>query len=144
MLDVQSKRGQAHDGRQRRHLDETALDRPPFRGQPRAMSAYLKKWRTTLGFTLEQVAAKIGRHFTTVQKWEKGVNAVGMRELELLGKAYGVPAIALTLDPVDRKTAERLIRAHRILTQSTEATIDEWLRFGETMLARKLQTPRDT
>jgi len=108
------------------------------------MSAYLKKWRTTLGFTLEQVAAKIGRHFTTVQKWEKGVNAVGMRELELLGKAYGVPAIALTLDPVDRKTAERLIRAHRILTQSTEATIDEWLRFGETMLARKLQTPRDT
>jgi len=108
------------------------------------MSAYLKKWRTTLGFTLEQVAGKIGRHFTTVQKWETGVNAVGMRELELLGKAYGVPAIALTLDPVDRKTAERLIRAHRILTQSTEATIDEWLRFGETMLARKLQTPRDT
>jgi transcriptional regulator with XRE-family HTH domain len=48
------------------------------------MSAYLKKWRTTLGFTLEQVAAKIGRHFTTVQKWETGVNAVGMRELELL------------------------------------------------------------
>jgi transcriptional regulator with XRE-family HTH domain len=51
------------------------------------MSAYLKKWRTTLGFTLEQVAAKIGRHFTTVQKWETGVNAVGMRELELLGTA---------------------------------------------------------
>jgi transcriptional regulator with XRE-family HTH domain len=103
------------------------------------MSAYLKKWRVTLGFTLEEVAAKIGRHFTTIQKWETGINAVGMKDLELLGAAYGVPAIALTLDPVNRRTAEQLVRAHRILTQSTDQTVDEWLRFGETMLVRKPQ-----
>jgi hypothetical protein len=65
-----------------------------------------------------------------------------MRELELLGTAYGVPAIALTLDPVNRKTAEQLIRAHRILTQSEDSATESWLTFGETMLTRKVQPPR--
>jgi hypothetical protein len=60
-----------------------------------------------------------------------------MRELEMLGAVYGVPAIALTLDPVNRKIAEQMIRAHRVISQSEDQPVDEWLRFGETMLTRK-------
>jgi transcriptional regulator with XRE-family HTH domain len=137
MLAVKSKPGQSSALRRHRDLDDSSLDADTPGAQIPAMSVYLRKWRLTLGFTLHELARKIGRHFSTIPKWELGINAVGMKELELLGAAYDVPAILLTLDPVDRQTIERMIRAHRILTLSDEKASDEWLRVGENMLPRK-------
>ena len=137
MLAASAKSGQHRSRRRSRILDDSSLDADTPGAQISAMSLYLRKWRLAFGFTLHELAGKIGRHFSTIQKWELGINAVGMEELELLGGAYEVPGILLTLDPVDRATIERMIRAHRILTQSDEKATDEWLRVGEQMLPKK-------
>jgi transcriptional regulator with XRE-family HTH domain len=131
MLDARTKEGQ-----------ETVAYRERRVGAPRrhatSLGQHLRKWRTVLGLTLDDVAVKIGRYFTAVQKWELGINKVSMKELELLGAAYGVPAIALTLDPVDRAHVDRLIRANRILENAPGDVADAWLLYGE----RKLRRPR--
>jgi transcriptional regulator with XRE-family HTH domain len=105
------------------------------------MSKHLRAWRKIFGFTLQEVAAKIGIHYSAIQKWETGVNAVGMPELELLGRAYDIPAFALTVDPVNRATADNLIRACRIVTQADARACDAWLTYGEQALLNSNDDP---
>lgn len=95
------------------------------------MSQYLKKWRELLGFTLQDVSAKIGRHFTTIQKWESGKNAVGTRDLELLGKAYGIPPMALSFDPKDQRRVRQIMRTIELVTAADPELTDTWLKAFE-------------
>jgi len=131
MIAAQSKSGQQDSLNQRISFDNTSLAGDVKAGHSRAMSVHLKKWRLLLGFTLAEVGAKVGKHFSAVGKWETGINAVGMKELELLGRAYGVPAILLTLDPGNRERMEFLMRAHSIIFASDPQNAEAWLSFGE-------------
>jgi len=106
------------------------------------MSQHLRAWRQILGFTLKEVGIKIGIHYSAIQKWETGRNAVGMPELELLGRAYDVPAFALTLDPVDRERADNLARACRVVTQADARAVDDWLAYGERALLNMRDDPQ--
>ena len=141
MLDAQSNVGQMPSLWRRKELADMALDASQDDRQIPAMSVHLRKWRTLLNFTLEEVAARIGRHFTTVNKWETGVNAVGIKELELLGAAYDIPALVLMMDPIDRETIPRLILAYTLITNATPDALDHWLEYGNKTLPRKEVEP---
>lgn len=108
-------------------LDELASDLNPLSEHAPRMSRYLKAWREALGFTLTDVSAKINRHFTTVQKWETGRNAVGTRELMLLAEVYKVPWMALTFDPIDREHALLLQQAYDLIAKAQPNVTRRWL-----------------
>lgn len=106
------------------------------------MPLYLRAWRDALGLSLTSAAAKIGCHFTTLQKWEKGGRAVGSEELSRIARAYGVEEIALFFHPQDRQAADRARRALLILRTMDAAAAEKWLELAEAMQApRALPAP---
>jgi len=100
----------------------------------KGMPLYLREWRQAARLTLVQVADRIGQHFTAVQKWEVGVNAVDMRDLERLAAIYGIPPVAFFYHPEDREQAERLARAHKVLANVPADKAEKWLVTGEAFL----------
>jgi transcriptional regulator with XRE-family HTH domain len=95
------------------------------------MPLYLVEWRTAFGFTLDQISVRLGKHFTSVQKWEKSRTVVSNLDLERLADIYGVHPACLWFHPQDKKLAERLIAAHAILKKTSENAADRWLAVGE-------------
>ena len=135
MLVTQAVTGQINKPERRSVHADTSLDAPAKPAKNLAMSKYLRAWRKHFVFTLKEVSAKIGIHWTAIQKWETGVNAVGMPELEMLGKAYDVPAFALTMNPSTPEVAENLIRVCKIVTQASDTrACNDWIEFGEKAL----------
>lgn len=105
-----------------------------------APQLHLKAWRLILGYTLEEAAARIGVHFTTIDKWERGINQVGMKALTLLGQAYDMPPLTLALDPGDAERATRLITASIIIHESDPVACDKWLQKGRAL--KRLGAPK--
>lgn len=99
------------------------------------MTLFLTEWRESAGLTLEQLGNKLGRHFTTVQKWEKGINGLDTRELERLAELYGVHPSALYFHPDDRAAADKLQKAFAILQKMDGDQANVWLQTGE-MISR--------
>lgn len=105
------------------------------------MPLYLRDWRDALGLSLTAAAAKIGCHFTTLQKWEKGGRAVGAEELSRIARAYGVDEIALFFHPENRDAAERARRALAILREMDPTAADRWLDLAEAMQGARASAP---
>lgn len=112
-------------------LAGTSLDVNWMRPHRSEMAIYLREWRKAAGLTLEHVGNKLGIHLTALQKWEKGVNAVDTRDIERLGKLYGVHPSALFYHPEDVGAAKRLGRAHDVLQRMPPDKADHWLTLGE-------------
>ncbi len=108
---------------------------------------YLKQWRLLRGYTLEEAGARVGVHFTTIDKWERDVNRISFAALQALGRAYDVPPLALALDPHDKEIATRLIHAHAIIVASDPEAVDKWLLKGVGLKpqgsAKRKVTPKD-
>jgi transcriptional regulator with XRE-family HTH domain len=82
------------------------------RPQSGAERVHLKEYRKRAGLTLQQVAARLELHATSVQKWETGVSSPTARDLMRLAHVYDVHPGALFLDPegIERtKTIDALI-----------------------------------
>ncbi len=52
----------------------------------------IKQLRKNLGMSQMQLAGKMGISYQQVQKYEKGINELGMSRLRQVAKALGVPA----------------------------------------------------
>jgi transcriptional regulator with XRE-family HTH domain len=100
-----------------------------------ARMEHLRAWRKARGWTLEQLASIIGQHFTTVQKWEKGLRAVDMDDVAKLAKAFGVTPVALFFAPTDLDLARRIGRAMDILAKTDPSAADAWLQIGDRLPA---------
>lgn len=97
------------------------------------MPLYLKEWRDAHGLTLVQLGSRLGKHFTTIQKWESGGNAVDTNDMQRLADVYGVHPAALFFHPNEKSAAERLQKAHQILSDMTEEQAEHWLKTGKMM-----------
>ena len=108
---------------------------------------FLKPWRRSLGLSRAQVVARLAElpemskdiDQATLAKWESGESAVRVEDLELLAKAYGVPAQSLFYPPGDQETPELLARAHEIITGRNREAVKAWLES-----ARWLPAPEKT
>lgn len=100
------------------------------------MALRLKELREAAGLTQEQVAMRLGKVHSSVQRWESGERNPGVDDLEQLaalfkchpGELFDPPA-APPLSPLQQKAVE-------IVQDMTAADVEAWLRVGASMGGR--------
>lgn len=86
----------------------------------------LRAWRAHFGFTLEQVAERLGVSHSTVVRWETGENGVSDEVFAAIAAAYGITVAELSAPPADAGRARelhRLMEAMRRLDDANLATL---------------------
>jgi transcriptional regulator with XRE-family HTH domain len=100
---------------------------------------HLRAHRKVRRLTLEQVANDIGIAVSTLSGWERGERAVDLHDLEKLAAHYGVPPIVLLAAPEDSPKAQAMRRAAQIAEQMDADALNDWLRTGERLTARRAE-----
>jgi transcriptional regulator with XRE-family HTH domain len=84
------------------------------------VAVYLQDWRVRQGFTLKQAGDAVGRHLSSIQKWENGGTSPTLREVELLAQAYGIHPATFFFHP-DGTDIENEAKAIRMWAKISDA-----------------------
>lgn len=98
------------------------------------MQKNIKKWRERIGITQEALADYMGVSIPTVSRWETGVNAVNLRQLENIANCLHITVPQLLSDPDDIEKYSDILRVAKNMDRET---YDAWLNVGEVMKRKK-------
>ena len=95
--------------------------------------AHLRAWRQYRGLTQAAVAARLGMESSTISRWERGVLAPRMDDLERLAEAYRASVTALMAPPEQPDFLASLEHVQRIIGRMDADSLTHWLAVGEAM-----------
>jgi len=95
--------------------------------------AHLRAWRQYRGLTQAAVASRLAVKSSTISRWERGVLAPRMDDLERLAEAYRASVPALMAPPQQPDFLATLEHVQRIIGHLDADSLTHWLAVGEAM-----------
>lgn len=98
-----------------------------------ATAAHLRAWRLFRGLTQATAAARLRVKPATLSRWERGVLAPRMDDIEVLAETYATTATALLSPPQQPDFLRTHDRIGRVVGRLDADSLEHWLAVGEAM-----------
>ena len=98
----------------------------------------LRPWRKASGFTLQEVAERLGVTHSSILRYEKGAVKPSPEILTALAELYGCTPAELEVPPGQREQGRRVHDAILLAKSLPAEVVDRWLEIG------RLLTPEPT
>jgi transcriptional regulator with XRE-family HTH domain len=102
-------------------------------GKKSATHAHLRAWRQYRGLTQAAVASRLAVKPSTISRWERGVLAPRMDDLERLAETFRASVPALMAPPQQPDFLATLEHVQRIIGRMDADSLSHWLAVGEAM-----------
>ena len=93
----------------------------------------LRSWRRSAGFTLQEVAERLGTAHSSILRYERGEVKPSPEVIAALAELYGRTPAELEVPPNQRQKGKRVHDAILLAKSLPEEMVDRWLEIGQLM-----------